>query len=248
MESLAPHFASEGHADGCAADCGLVALCATSDIAPGSGRKCVVAGMPPLAVFNAGGTFYVVDDTCTHGMASLSEGTLDGEIIECPWHAGAFDLRTGEPAAAPCTVPLRTYAATVRDGKVWISSAARAPSRPTESQAAEHGTSTGRNSDMTLQELTERVRTSVGADSGLDATVKFVFPEVGIIYVDGLAKPNSVSNEDRDSTITITVSRENFEKIIDKQLNPKFALMTGKLRLRGDIRIAMRLDRVFGLE
>ena len=101
---------------------------------------------------------------------------------------------------------------------------------------------------MTLQELTQRVRDSVGADSGLDATVKFVFPEVGIIYVDGLSKPNSVSNEDKDSTITVTVSRENFEKIIDKQLNPKLALMTGRLRLRGDIRIAMRLDRVFGLE
>ena len=101
---------------------------------------------------------------------------------------------------------------------------------------------------MTLQELTERVRKSVGEEAGLSATVKFVFPEEGIIYIDGLAKPNTVSNADIDSTITITVSRENFEKIIDKQLNPKFALMTGKLRLRGDIRVAMRLDRVFGIE
>ena len=41
---------------------------------------------------------------------------------------------------------------------------------------------------------------------------------------------------------------ENFERIIDKKLNPKFALMTGKMRLKGDIRIAMRLDKVFGLE
>jgi putative sterol carrier protein len=57
-----------------------------------------------------------------------------------------------------------------------------------------------------------------------------------------------VHNGDADSDITITVSMENFERIIDKKLNPKIALMTGKMRLRGDIRIAMRLDKVFGLE
>ncbi|HJS31535.1 MAG TPA: Rieske 2Fe-2S domain-containing protein [Alphaproteobacteria bacterium] len=249
MAALSSHLAPEGRADhGGAAESRLVPLCEAADVPAGTGRKCVIPGMPPLAVFNAGGTFYVVDDTCTHGMASLSEGTLDGAIIECPWHAGAFDLRTGAPAAPPCTVALRTYAVTVRDAKVWIVGATPAPSQPAESETTDRGPSTGRSSDMTLQELTQRVRDSVGADSGLDATVKFVFPEVGIIYVDGLSKPNSVSNEDKDSTITVTVSRENFEKIIDKQLNPKLALMTGRLRLRGDIRIAMRLDRVFGLE
>jgi putative sterol carrier protein len=57
-----------------------------------------------------------------------------------------------------------------------------------------------------------------------------------------------VHNTDSDSDITITVSMENFERIIDKKLNPKLALMTGKMRLKGDIRIAMRLDKVFGLE
>jgi len=227
---------------------GLVPLCETADVVPGSGRKCVLAGRPPLAVFNVAGTFYVIDDTCTHGMASLCEGTLDGEIIECPWHAGAFNVRTGEPVATPCTVALRAYPATVREGKVWIEGTMRAPIRPTDAETASRGLSTGRIDDMTLQELTKRVRKSVGDESGLEATVKFVFPEVGIIYIDGLSKPNSVSNEDKDSTITVTVSRENFEKIIDKQLNPKLALMTGKLRLRGDIRIAMRLDRVFGIE
>jgi putative sterol carrier protein len=99
---------------------------------------------------------------------------------------------------------------------------------------------------MTLAELTERVRNAVGAESGLDATIKFDFGEEGIIYIDGLSKPNAVNNEDKDSKITIKVSRENFEKIIDDKLNPKIALMTGRMRLRGDIRIAMRLDKVFG--
>jgi putative sterol carrier protein len=99
---------------------------------------------------------------------------------------------------------------------------------------------------MNLTDLTERVRQSVGAESGLDATIKFDFGEEGIIYIDGVSKPNTVSNEDKDSKITIKVSRENFEKIIDHKLNPKVALMTGRMRLRGDLRIAMRLDKVFG--
>ena len=99
---------------------------------------------------------------------------------------------------------------------------------------------------MNLVELTERVRKSVGDESGLEATIKFDFGEEGIIYIDGLSNPNAVNNENKESKITIKVSRENFEKIIDHKLNPKVALMTGRMRLRGDIRIAMRLDKVFG--
>jgi putative sterol carrier protein len=99
---------------------------------------------------------------------------------------------------------------------------------------------------MNLEQLTGRVRESVGAESGLDATVKFVFGQDGVIYIDGASKPNTVDNQDRDAKITLTVSMADFERIIDHQLNPKLALMTGKMRLRGDIRIAMRLDKVFG--
>lgn len=99
---------------------------------------------------------------------------------------------------------------------------------------------------MNLTDLTDRVRKSVGEESGLDATVKFDFGEDGIIFIDGVAKPNTVTNENKDAKITLKVSRENFEKIIDHKLNPKVALMTGRMRLRGDIRIAMRLDKVFG--
>lgn len=99
-----------------------------------------------------------------------------------------------------------------------------------------------------LETITQRVQGAVGADSGLDARIKFNFGGDGFLYIDGKSAPNQVHNSDTDSDITITVSMENFERIIDKKLNPKIALMTGKMRLRGDIRIAMRLDKVFGLE
>jgi putative sterol carrier protein len=99
---------------------------------------------------------------------------------------------------------------------------------------------------MNVAQLTERVRTAVGAESGLDATIKFNFGDQGVIYIDGKSMPNAVTNDDRDSQIVISFTPETLTRILDKQLNPKVALMTGKMKLRGDLRIAMRLDKVFG--
>jgi putative sterol carrier protein len=99
---------------------------------------------------------------------------------------------------------------------------------------------------MNVAQLTERVRSAVGAESGLDATIKFNFGDQGVIYIDGKSRPNAVTNDDRDSQIVISFTPETLTRILDKQLNPKVALMTGKMKLRGDLRIAMRLDKVFG--
>lgn len=99
---------------------------------------------------------------------------------------------------------------------------------------------------MNVSQLTERVRSAVGADSGLDATIKFNFGDEGVIYIDGKSTPNAVTNDNRDSQIVISFTPETLTRILDKELNPKVALMTGKMKLRGDLRIAMRLDKVFG--
>jgi nitrite reductase/ring-hydroxylating ferredoxin subunit len=93
-------------------------LCAASDVPPGTARK-VTVGDITVAVFNLDGDFYATDDTCTHGFASLSEGIIEDGIIECPWHGGAFDIRSGAAVEHPCTVPLRIYRTTLRDGEVW---------------------------------------------------------------------------------------------------------------------------------
>ena len=78
-------------------------LMLAAEVPEGEARRFAAPGRRPIAVFNVSGVFFATDDTCTHGMASLSEGLLDGEVVECPWHAGAFNVRTGEPVAAPCT-------------------------------------------------------------------------------------------------------------------------------------------------
>ncbi|MQA12060.1 MAG: Rieske 2Fe-2S domain-containing protein [Pseudonocardiaceae bacterium] len=73
-----------------------------------------------LAVFNIEGSYYVTDDCCTHEEASLSEGYLQEDTIECPRHQGVFHVPTGKPMAAPVTEPLRTYQVRVEDGRLWV--------------------------------------------------------------------------------------------------------------------------------
>lgn len=64
-----------------------------------------------LAIFLVEGEVHATDEVCTHGAARLSEGFLDGHLIECPLHQGLFDVRDGSPAGAPCTIALRSWPA-----------------------------------------------------------------------------------------------------------------------------------------
>ena len=94
-------------------------LCRVDDVAPGEALKVETAGLT-LAVYNVDGVFYVTDDCCTHGPGSLSEGFLDGEVIECNFHQGCFNVRTGEVVAPPCIVPIKTYPVSLENGTVYI--------------------------------------------------------------------------------------------------------------------------------
>ena len=96
-----------------------IELCSTSDVDIGTALKVETHGLI-LAVFNVNDAFYVTDDTCTHGPGSLSDGYITDDIVECDFHNGAFNIRTGEVVAPPCMIPLRTYKTIVEDGKVFI--------------------------------------------------------------------------------------------------------------------------------
>jgi nitrite reductase/ring-hydroxylating ferredoxin subunit len=96
-----------------------LALCSTQDVPEGGALKVERDGLI-LAVFNLGGRFFVTDDTCTHGPGSLSEGEIDGEIVECNFHNGAFHIPTGRIEAPPCMIPLRTYKVSVQEDQVCI--------------------------------------------------------------------------------------------------------------------------------
>jgi len=64
----------------------------------------------PLVVYEVSGVWFVTSDVCTHGQARLSDGYLEGFLIECPLHQGLFDVRTGEAKGPPCTEPVSTFA------------------------------------------------------------------------------------------------------------------------------------------
>ena len=93
----------------------MIRVCALNDLPPGEATR--VLAHVPVAVFNADGEVFAIDDTCTHQDASLSEGWLEGCQIECPLHAASFDLRTGEPTCLPAKRPVRTYPTQIQDGE-----------------------------------------------------------------------------------------------------------------------------------
>ncbi len=97
----------------------VVRVCAQAEVAPDS-AKAFEVGERRLAVFNIGGTFYVTDDECTHAAASLAEGMLEGDVIECCLHFGAFHVPTGEVKAPPASVALRTYKVELKGDDVFV--------------------------------------------------------------------------------------------------------------------------------
>lgn len=93
-------------------------LCRVDEVNPGEPVPVTVEGLPPLAVYEVDGSYFVTDNTCTHGRAELTDGLQEGATIECPFHGGTFDIITGAAKTFPCTSPLRTYPARLEDG--WI--------------------------------------------------------------------------------------------------------------------------------
>jgi nitrite reductase/ring-hydroxylating ferredoxin subunit len=106
-------------------DARLVRVCAVEDVDEDDTLQVEMdddALPEALAVYRLeGDEVYVSQDLCSHGNASLGdEGYLEGHIIECTWHEGKFDIRTGEPTALPCTLPIKVYPVTVKDGDIYI--------------------------------------------------------------------------------------------------------------------------------
>ena len=94
-------------------------LCSADEVAPGNALR-VESGGLTLAVFNVEGEYFVTDDLCTHGPGSLADGYIDGDVVECNFHNGQFNIKTGEVVAPPCMVPMKIYKTAVENGRVII--------------------------------------------------------------------------------------------------------------------------------
>lgn len=99
---------------------------------------------------------------------------------------------------------------------------------------------------MSLEDLTNNLRDRVGDDAGLDARVKFDFGDDGMIFIDGASTPNTVSNEDAEADCTISITMEDFQSMTAGELDPTSAFMMGKLKVDGDMSIAMKLQGLLG--
>jgi putative sterol carrier protein len=97
---------------------------------------------------------------------------------------------------------------------------------------------------MSLAEVTTKMRERVGENSGLNATIKFDFGDEGVLYLDGESTPNSVSNEDKEAQCTIKVSLADFIAMGKGELDAMTAFMMGKLKVSGDMGVAMKLQKV----
>jgi nitrite reductase/ring-hydroxylating ferredoxin subunit len=98
---------------------GRIDLCSTAEVAPGTAIRVESDGLA-LAVYNVDGEFFVTDDACTHGPGLLSEGFIEGDVVECNFHNGQFNIKTGEVVSPPCMVPIKTYKTFVENGRVLI--------------------------------------------------------------------------------------------------------------------------------
>ena len=75
----------------------------------------------PISLFrDDDGSYYALDDTCSHEDASLAEGWIEAGEVECPLHGARFDIRTGKALSLPAVVAVRTYPVKVEDGSLLI--------------------------------------------------------------------------------------------------------------------------------
>ncbi|MFT3954958.1 MAG: SCP2 sterol-binding domain-containing protein [Piscinibacter sp.] len=97
---------------------------------------------------------------------------------------------------------------------------------------------------MNLDECTAAIRGKVGDDSGLNATLKFDCGEAGSVYVDGKAIPNAVDNRGGEADCTVGITLDNLAAMLRGELEPATGFMTGKLKVAGDMSVALRMQRV----
>jgi len=87
----------------------VVTVGRTSDVKPGE-LAAFDAGGVRIAIANADGRLFAIDEMCTHEQCSLvEEGTLDGTVLTCGCHGAQFDVRTGQVLAPPALEPVKTY-------------------------------------------------------------------------------------------------------------------------------------------
>lgn len=73
-----------------------------------------------IAVFNCDGTYYAIEDVCTHDYGQLTGGEMEGCEVVCPRHGAKFDITSGEALTPPAYEPVDTFPIKIEDGRVYV--------------------------------------------------------------------------------------------------------------------------------
>lgn len=98
---------------------------------------------------------------------------------------------------------------------------------------------------MSLEDLTTEIRDKAQSMDANGKTIKIDLQGDGTIFIDGTTTPPTVSNDDNEADVTLIISEENFESLIDGSLNPQMAFMMGKLKIDGDMSLALKMGDLF---
>lgn len=98
----------------------FVRVCRLDELPEVGAAKAEVSGRVVALVRADDGSVHCIDDECTHGKVSLSEGEVEGCTIECWLHGSRFDLVSGRPTSLPATVPVAVHTVRVTDGDVFV--------------------------------------------------------------------------------------------------------------------------------
>lgn len=98
-----------------------ITVCPVEDLPPGE-VKIVRAGELAIGVYNADGSYYAIEDRCSHDDGPLAEGDFEADecVAICPRHGARFDIRSGRPLSLPAYLPVDTFDVTVEDGLVKV--------------------------------------------------------------------------------------------------------------------------------
>lgn len=97
----------------------LIRLCRVDEVPLNEARRFEVNGTR-IALFHLPAGFFAIGDTCSHAEASLSEGFMEDDLVECPEHGSQFDIATGEPRSLPATRPVPTHRVAVDGEEVFV--------------------------------------------------------------------------------------------------------------------------------
>jgi putative sterol carrier protein len=97
---------------------------------------------------------------------------------------------------------------------------------------------------MSLDSALGALKAKIGSADKLDRVVKIDLGDEGVIVADGTKSPTEFSTTDMAADVTLSMSMDNFQKLLDGDLNPQMAFMTGKLKVTGDMSLAMKLGQI----